>query len=116
MLVMAQNDPFHFGSVGRSIFTVLRLETGDSWDQVLYINMYGCAGFPAAYPLVDPEVYAQMNCDNNLALGWLSALIFIFVIIMGTYVLPTVSVIIDTFCSYSFSKVRCDLILLFRFI
>ncbi len=39
MLVMKGNDPFHFGSVARSVFTVLRLETGDSWDQVLYINM-----------------------------------------------------------------------------
>jgi hypothetical protein len=32
-------DPFHFGTVGRAVFTVLRLETGDSWDQILYINM-----------------------------------------------------------------------------
>jgi voltage-gated sodium channel len=35
MLVLQGNDPFHFGTVGRSVFTVLRLETGDSWDQIL---------------------------------------------------------------------------------
>ncbi len=39
---------------------------------------------------MDPEVYPNMACTNNTALGWLSALIFIFIIIMGTYVLPTV--------------------------
>ena len=42
MLILQENDPFHFGTVGRSVFTVLRLETADSWDQILYINLYGC--------------------------------------------------------------------------
>jgi len=39
MLILQANDPFHFGTVGRAVFTILRLETGDSWDQILYINM-----------------------------------------------------------------------------
>jgi len=33
MLIFRNNDPFHWGSVGRSMFTMLRLETLDSWDQ-----------------------------------------------------------------------------------
>ena len=41
MLLFQHNDPFHFGSVGRSMFTVLRLETLDSWEQVLHLNMMG---------------------------------------------------------------------------
>ena len=90
MLLMAGNDPFHFGSVGRSVFTVLRLETGDNWDQVLLVNMYGCEGYPGAYPIVDPSIYPNMECDANLALGWMSALVFFVTIILGTFVLPTV--------------------------
>jgi hypothetical protein len=35
MLLFRENDPFHFGSIGRSMFTVLRIETLDTWDQVV---------------------------------------------------------------------------------
>jgi hypothetical protein len=35
MLLMGGNDPFHFGTVGRSMFSVLRLESFDTWDQIL---------------------------------------------------------------------------------
>ena len=33
-----------------AIFSVWRIETGDSWDQILRINMYGCATFPLVIP------------------------------------------------------------------
>ena len=35
MVFFKANDPFHFGTLSKAMFTVLRLETGDSWDQVL---------------------------------------------------------------------------------
>ena len=33
---LSENDPFHFGTVGRAMFTIFRLETQDAWDQVGY--------------------------------------------------------------------------------
>jgi len=41
MLMLKHADPFHWGSIGRAMFTVLRVETLDSWDVMLYIGMYG---------------------------------------------------------------------------
>ena len=64
MLVLQYMDPFHFGTVGRSVFTILRLETGDSWDQILYINMYGCAEYPAGYPMVAKDS-PLTSCDPD---------------------------------------------------
>jgi len=49
MLGLKESDPFHFGTVGRSMMTVLRLETLDGWEQVLYIGMYDCRRYPG-YP------------------------------------------------------------------
>ena len=37
MLLFQKNDPFHFGSISASMFTILRLETLDTWDQIVYI-------------------------------------------------------------------------------
>jgi len=34
MLFLKKNDPFHFGQLLRALFSVLRIETKDSWDQV----------------------------------------------------------------------------------
>ena len=46
MLGLMESDPFHFGSVGRSMMTVLRIETLDGWEQVLYLSMYDCERYP----------------------------------------------------------------------
>ena len=82
MLILQENDPFHFGTVGRSVFTVLRLETADSWDQILYINLYGCdqvnipgrpyglgralesISFAAASPRCEPLKLLQYRVDE----------------------------------------------------
>jgi len=29
------------------MFNILRIETKDTWDAVLYIAMFGCDGYPA---------------------------------------------------------------------
>jgi hypothetical protein len=57
MILFGANDPFHFGSVGKAAFTIMRLSTGDAWDQVLLINLYGCDHFPLGYPILDPATY-----------------------------------------------------------
>ena len=49
MLFLRANDPFHFGTLPRAMFSILRIETLDSWDQILYIAMFGCEGYPSGY-------------------------------------------------------------------
>ena len=39
MLVFSENDPFHFGGLARAMFTIQRMMTFDSWDQILYLSM-----------------------------------------------------------------------------
>ena len=41
-LLFRENDPFHFGSIGRSMFTIQRISTLDSWDEILSVQLYGC--------------------------------------------------------------------------
>jgi len=89
MVFLKESDPFHFGSIGRSMFTVLRIETLDSWDQILYITMYGCAGYPAGYSMVNKPGLA-VACTGSVALGWIGALVLFSLVIMGSYILPTV--------------------------
>jgi len=90
MLLMKGNDPFHFGRVSRAMFTILRLETLDSWDQILYINVYGCAEYPGGYPFLLNGGFTQ--CTDSRGLGWVAFPIFFFILIIGAYILPTVLV------------------------
>ena len=46
MLFFRDNDPFHFGSLGRSMFTILRIETLDTWDQVNYSHGFVSKNVP----------------------------------------------------------------------
>jgi len=89
MLVFQQNDPFHFGSLGRSMFTILRLETMDAWEQILYLAVYGCSGYPPyEFTLENPQI--RCKDGNSFGYGWVGALIICGIIIIGAYVLPTV--------------------------
>jgi hypothetical protein len=83
-------DPFHFGNVGRAMFTVLRMETLDSWDQILYITMYGCAKYPGGYEFLDTDKYPQSRCDDSRAAGYVGTVALMFVAVVGAYVVPTV--------------------------
>ena len=37
-----RNDSFHFANMSRTMITLYRFETLQSWEAVLYINMFGC--------------------------------------------------------------------------
>jgi voltage-gated sodium channel len=45
VLLFRANDPWHFGSLDRSFFTLLSMTTMDGWTAVLYKNMYGCDSY-----------------------------------------------------------------------
>ena len=42
MLLFQANDPWHFGSLHITMFTLFRCSTLEDWTDVMYINMYGC--------------------------------------------------------------------------
>jgi len=93
MLVWGSNDPFHFGTVPRAVFNVLRIETLDSWDQILYIAMYGCAEYPGGYPFTVKSEYfdvLKLDCKHSEGSGWFGALMMLIIVIFGAFVLPTV--------------------------
>lgn len=54
-----------------------------------YINLYGCDAYPGGYPMVAKDS-PLTSCTNPVALGWIGVFIFLFIIIVGAYVLPTV--------------------------
>lgn len=70
------------------MFTVLRMETLDTWDQILYITMYGCAEYPDGYEFL--QNYPQSECKNSEGIGVYGFGILLLVVIIGAYVLPTV--------------------------
>jgi|AntAceMinimDraft_5_1070358.scaffolds.fasta_scaffold104153_2 hypothetical protein len=71
------------------MFTILRLATLDSWEQVLHIAMRGCANYPnSGYPLTKHSG----QCTQSAALGWPAAMVFLLVIVIESFVLPTVLV------------------------
>jgi hypothetical protein len=37
-----ENDPFHFGTLFRSLCSMLRIATLDNWNLILWINYFGC--------------------------------------------------------------------------
>ena len=79
MILFQRNDPFHFGSLGAAFFSVWRAESLDSWDQMLNVNIYGCATFPGAYPMAS----TLYPCRDEQALGGIAVIYFIFTVIFG---------------------------------
>ena len=64
MLVFRRSDPYHFGSVSRAMFNVLRMETLDSWDVILRVGMRGCdeePGYDSTLP--------NLECDHPIAVS-----------------------------------------------
>jgi len=88
MILFQHSDPFHFGSVGKAMFSVLRIETLDSWDQMLFVNMFGCDQFPAAYPFTVEDRFPGTQCNDPYAYGWWGALAIFAIVITGSYVMP----------------------------
>ena len=51
--------------------------------------MYGCQHFPLGYPILSEETNPNIQCTQNIGLGWFSAFIFTFIVILCAYILPT---------------------------
>jgi voltage-gated sodium channel len=69
ILWFRQNDPWHWGTMGRALATLLRMMTYDDWTDVLYINLYGCSTFPSSYYALPNQTASDglMRCDTPMA-------------------------------------------------
>ena len=87
-LLFGRNDKMHFSHVANAMATVWMIETLDSWEEVLYTNMYGCD----QYGYYDLHGYATSarGCTDPQALGWAAAAFVLIIVIFGGMVLPTV--------------------------
>ena len=109
MMLFEQNDPSHFGTLIRAMMSIWQIETLDSWEEILYINMLGCNEYAYDMKLPSDESHAgfteskeskfktpwvpfdgmAMPCNDNKGMGWVAVLYFVFVIMLGAMVLPT---------------------------
>ena len=92
VILFRDNDPFHFGRLDSAFYTIWRVETLDNWDDVLRINVYGCSTVPSSrgYPLRND--INQCEPEKETAYGWLAVSFFVFTIVFGGLLLPTVLV------------------------
>jgi hypothetical protein len=63
---------------------MLRVETLDTWDQILYIAMFGCENYPQGYDFTVDEgsvLGGSLRCENSIASGWIGAVLLLFIVI-----------------------------------
>ncbi|KAK7233590.1 low voltage-gated calcium channel [Aureococcus anophagefferens] len=75
------NDPGRFGTLGRR-WCPSGACRRSAWDAALYTNMYGCSA--RGYP------HGGRACNDATAYGWIAVGYFVFIVIIGGLVLPTV--------------------------
>merc|ERR1711988_1248036 len=61
MMLFAENDPWHFGSLHRTVFTLWRVSTFEDWTDIMYINMFGCS----IYFILDDQYAAEESNSTN---------------------------------------------------
>ena len=88
MLLFKATDPFHYSTVLSALFTTYMCETLDRWETIIRVNMIGCANFPGGYPFAKST--NEFECDSTTeGLGLFAALYYIFVVVFGGLILPT---------------------------
>ena len=92
VLLFQHNDPFYYGSVMQAMLSTYQVETLDGWDELLRGNMYGCGHFPGGYPIVIEGAPHSRKYDcpeGSQGFGFVAAFYFIFVVVFGGLILPT---------------------------
>lgn len=79
VFLFGANDPLHFGSLPIAMLSLFRVVTGDAWTDLMYIQMYGCAGF--GYDGV------EALCTAPAARPVLGALFFTSFVLVGAMVI-----------------------------
>jgi voltage-gated sodium channel len=87
MMAFRENDPFHWDSLNKALFSVWRIESGDSWEQILKLNMYGCLEYVSGYPMTYHDGYECTERNNN-ASGYWAWIYVLTASIFGNFVIP----------------------------
>ena len=76
-----ENDPVHFGTLGRSLLSLFRVVTLEDWTDIMYIQMWGSDAYPFS-----PEERAgfDFNSKSHPVLG---AFYFISFVLFGTMIM-----------------------------
>jgi hypothetical protein len=90
MMMFRKNDPFHFSKISSALFSVWRIETGDRWEDILKINMYGCDTYPLGYPMLND--LTQYPCEEQESFGYFAVVYVFFIVIIGGYIIPSILV------------------------
>jgi len=67
--LFSENDPFHFGSLPKAMFTLYRISCLDNWSDIMYLNMYGCDYFPESTYHSPPNYNATTGQDDGKNTG-----------------------------------------------
>jgi hypothetical protein len=94
MLLFANNDPAHFGTLGEALISLFRISTFDGWTDILYANMLGCEHFMYEYgrhygTIARLQKVDKANCNHSSGLGWVAAVYFLSFAVIGGQVLLT---------------------------
>jgi voltage-gated sodium channel len=81
MLLFAQNDPWHFGSLHMSFFSLFQAATLDDWSILMYVSAYGCDKFAGIF-----EDFPE-QCTDPSASGLVAVFFFLIFILIGAQVL-----------------------------
>ena len=108
IFMFRHNDPQHWHSIGAAMMAVWQVrgmsthmmyinslthpvwqvETLDGWEDMMYINMYGCDRY--GYSDLHGMRTTGENCTHPVAHGWAAAVFFVILVVLGALVLPTV--------------------------
>jgi len=90
VFLFGENDPVHFGNLPIAVVSLFRVVTGDGWTDLMYTQMYSCAGFGygdhperCVSPVASPVVGAVFFCSFVLIGAMVILNLFIGVIMNG---------------------------------
>jgi voltage-gated sodium channel len=78
VFLFGHNDPIHFGSLQISVLSLFRTVTLEDWTDIMYIQMYGCAGYGYGG--------SEHLCTASEASPILGALFFVSFVLIGTMI------------------------------
>lgn len=79
VFLFGQNDPIHFRTLPISVLSLFRTVTLEDWTDLMYIQMYGCAG----YGYEGNEAL----CTHSEAHPVLGAIFFVSFVLLGTMII-----------------------------
>ena len=99
VLLFKRSAPFHFGTIGSSLYTLLQMMVQDNWSDIMRICMYGCAYYGYDTGIIKFDSLCDVSQRVKLSelkpgdrtpgsgVGWVAPIFFIIFIICSAMVL-----------------------------